>query len=88
MRRLKKVTVAFGAVSTLALGMGAVLTATPGSAAVAPLATNGGVKIAYYTQWSMYGNAFYPKNLDTLGVAGKTTILQYAFENVDPVNKT
>jgi chitinase len=51
-------------------------------------ATSGGAKIAYYDQWSIYGNAYYPKNLDTSGVAGKLDYLIYDFENIDPVNLT
>src|SRR5690349_14254954 len=50
--------------------------------------TSGGVKFAYFTQWGIYGNAFYPKNLDTEGIAGKIDYLVYAFENIDPVNLT
>jgi GH18 family chitinase len=45
-------------------------------------------RVGYYTSWSTYANAFYPKNLDTEGVAGKLTVLNYAFENIDPVNLT
>jgi GH18 family chitinase len=45
-------------------------------------------RVGYYTSWSTYANAFYPKNLDTEGIAGKLTILDYAFENIDPVNLT
>ncbi len=44
--------------------------------------------VAYYDQWSIYGNAFYPKNLDTNGMASKLSVLVYDFENVDPVNLT
>jgi chitinase len=54
----------------------------------ASAATNGGVKFAYYDQWSIYGNAYYPKNLDTSGVAGKLDYLIYDFENIDPTNLT
>jgi chitinase len=50
--------------------------------------TSGGVKFAYFTQWGIYANAFYPKNLDTEGIAGKIDYLVYAFENIDPVNLT
>ena len=50
--------------------------------------TTGGVKFAYFTQWGIYANAFYPKNLDTEGIAGKLDYLVYAFENIDPTNKT
>ncbi|MYS86607.1 glycoside hydrolase [Streptomyces sp. SID5474] len=45
-------------------------------------------RVGYYTSWSTYANAFHPKNLDTQGIAGKLTVLQYAFENIDPVNLT
>src|SRR6195952_6049790 len=58
------------------------------SAGSASAATSGGVKFAYYDQWSIYGNAYYPKNLDTSGVAGKLDYLIYDFENIDPANLT
>jgi GH18 family chitinase len=45
-------------------------------------------RVGYYTSWSTYANAFYPKNLDTEGIASKLTILNYAFENIDPTNLT
>ncbi|HZU57366.1 MAG TPA: glycosyl hydrolase family 18 protein [Actinocrinis sp.] len=51
-------------------------------------ATSGGLKIAYFDQWSIYQNAFYPKNLDTEGLAGKINYLIYDFENIDPTNLT
>ena len=88
------------AATSAALGLGALValvgsigTAQADSAAAAKpaaaaAATSGGVKIAYYDQWSVYGNAFYPKNLDTEGIAGKLDILNYSFENIDPVNLT
>jgi|GEM_PF-676895 len=55
------------------------------------IATNApvpGQRIAYYNSWSVYGNAFYPKALDTKGIAGRLTSLIYSFENIDPVNLT
>jgi chitinase len=58
------------------------------SASTASAATSGGAKFAYYDQWSIYGNAFYPKNLDTSGMAGKLDYLIYDFENIDPTNLT
>ncbi|MDH6141695.1 chitinase [Kitasatospora sp. GP30] len=61
--------------------------AVPGNTTGAP-ATSGGMKVAYYDQWSVYQNAFYPKNVDTTGEAGKLTYLLYDFENIDPVNLT
>jgi GH18 family chitinase/glycerophosphoryl diester phosphodiesterase len=45
-------------------------------------------RVAYYNSWSIYANAFYPKALDTQGIAGKLTTLNYSFENIDPVNLT
>jgi GH18 family chitinase len=45
-------------------------------------------RVAYYPSWSIYANNFLPKNLDTQGIAGKLTTLNYAFENIDPVNLT
>ena len=51
-------------------------------------ATSGGVKIAYFDQWSIYQNAFYLKNLDTEGIASKLNFLIYDFENIDPTNLT
>jgi chitinase len=51
-------------------------------------ATSGGLKIAYYDQWSIYQNAFYLKNVDQEGMAGKLDYLLYDFENIDPANLT
>lgn len=45
-------------------------------------------RVAYFPSWSVYGNKFYVKDLDTRGIAGKLTYLNYAFENIDPVNLT
>ncbi|MGW5724023.1 glycosyl hydrolase family 18 protein [Amycolatopsis sp. NPDC003865] len=56
--------------------------AAPGAAA----ATSGGVRIAYYDQWSIYQNAYYPKNVDA--IAGNLDYLLYDFENIDPANLT
>ncbi|MFE1500068.1 glycosyl hydrolase family 18 protein, partial [Streptomyces albidoflavus] len=57
-------------------------------AAVSPAASGGGVKIAYYDQWSVYGNAFYPKHLDTRGIASKLDVINYSFGNIHPTNLT
>jgi chitinase len=59
-----------------------------GGGAANAAATSGGVKIAYFDQWSIYQNAFYIKNLDTEGIAGKLNYLIYDFENIDPTNLT
>jgi chitinase len=81
---------AAGALVALAFGGGTAQadTASAAKPAAAAASSSGGVKIAYYDQWSVYGNAFYPKNLDTEGIAGKLNILNYSFENIDPVNLT
>ncbi len=63
-----------------------VLTANSSPAQAAP--TSGGVKIAYFTQWGIYQNGFYPKNLDTGGFAAKLDYLMYAFANIHPTNHT
>ncbi|HEX5495951.1 MAG TPA: glycosyl hydrolase family 18 protein [Mycobacteriales bacterium] len=49
-------------------------------------ATSGGVKFAYYDQWSIYQNAYNLRDVDRTGVAGKLDFLIYDFENIDPVN--
>jgi GH18 family chitinase len=61
------------------------LFAIPSSSGDAPAPAS---RTAYYTSWSIYANQFYPKDLDTRGIAGKLTTLNYAFENIDPVNLT
>jgi len=61
--------------------------AAPTNTTGAP-ATSGGLKIAYFDQWSIYQNAFYLKNLDTEGMASKLNYLIYDFENIDPTNLT
>jgi GH18 family chitinase len=54
----------------------------------APSAPVPAQRVAYFPSWSIYANSFMPKNLDTQGIAGKLTTLNYAFENIDPVNLT
>ncbi|MFF4591797.1 glycosyl hydrolase family 18 protein [Amycolatopsis sp. NPDC001319] len=61
------------------------LLAIPSSADSAPQPAS---RTAYYTSWSIYANNFPLKDLDTRGAAGKLTTLNYAFENIDPVNLT
>jgi len=51
-------------------------------------ATSGGLKVAYYDQWSIYQNAYYLKNVDQSGAASKLNYLIYDFENIDPSNLT
>ncbi|MFJ5925765.1 glycosyl hydrolase family 18 protein [Kitasatospora sp. NPDC092948] len=43
-------------------------------------------KSAYFDQWSVYDAAYYPKNVDTSGAAGKLDVIAYAFENIHPTN--
>ena len=76
-----------GFLAAVLIGVAGTLAAVA-STGTASAATSGGVKFAYYDQWSIYGNAFYPKNLDTSGIAGKLDYLIYDFENIDPVNLT
>ncbi|MFF3326133.1 glycosyl hydrolase family 18 protein [Streptomyces sp. NPDC002889] len=80
---LTSVALAAGALAAVAgLGSAEAVDAAPAAA------STGGVKIAYYDQWSVYGNAFYPKHLDTRGIAGKLDILNYSFGNIHPTDLT
>jgi len=85
MLRARRLGLGGAAIAAVVLGaMAGVLPAvrpTPASAA-------GPLKVAYYDQWSIYGNAFYPRNLETNGAASKLDVLVYDFENIDPVNLT
>jgi chitinase len=45
-------------------------------------------KVAYFDQWSIYGNSYFVKNLDASGAAAKLDVLQYAFEGIDDANLT
>jgi chitinase len=85
MKPIRKAAVALAAALLTAGGAVAITAATTGSAQAA---SSGGVKFAYFTQWGIYANSFYVKNLDTSGMAGKLDFIEYAFENIDPVNKT
>ncbi|MEU8510503.1 glycosyl hydrolase family 18 protein [Kitasatospora sp. NPDC048722] len=46
------------------------------------------VRSAYFDQWGIYENAYYPKNVDTSGAAGKLDVVHYAFANIDPAKFT
>ncbi|MBO1419830.1 glycosyl hydrolase family 18 protein, partial [Streptomyces sp. FH025] len=46
------------------------------------------VRSAYFDQWGIYENAYYPKNVDTSGAAGKLDVIHYAFANIDPTKLT
>jgi chitinase len=41
------------------------------------------VKVGYFTQWGIYSRGFHVKDLVTSGSAGRMTLLNYAFGNVD-----
>jgi chitinase len=79
------------ALTSAALAAGALAASVGlGSAQAADAAapSSGGVKTAYYDQWSVYGNAFYPKHLDTRGIAGKLDVINYSFGNIHPTELT
>ncbi|MEU3602798.1 glycosyl hydrolase family 18 protein [Streptomyces sp. NPDC006798] len=46
------------------------------------------LKVGYFIQWGLYGRQYFVKNLDTSGAAAKLDVVNYAFENIDPVNLT
>ncbi|MFD0572751.1 glycoside hydrolase family 18 protein [Kitasatospora gansuensis] len=81
---------AVGTAASLLLGAGLALSAgTTASAAAnttgAP-ATSGGIKVAYFDQWSIYGNAYYPKTIQDTGVAKNLDYMIYSFANIHPTN--
>lgn len=45
-------------------------------------------KIAYFDQWGIYGNAYYPSTVISSGAISHLTTIIYDFENVDPTNLT
>src|SRR5699024_7534984 len=40
--------------------------------------------IAYFDQWSVYGNDYHVKDVDESGAADELTTIIYAFENIAP----
>ncbi|MEU1071374.1 MULTISPECIES: glycosyl hydrolase family 18 protein [unclassified Streptomyces] len=46
------------------------------------------LKVGYFAQWGIYGRQYFVKNLDTSGSAARLDVVNYAFENIDPVNLT
>ncbi|MET9297402.1 glycosyl hydrolase family 18 protein [Streptomyces sp. NPDC003077] len=46
------------------------------------------LKVGYFAQWGIYGRQYFVKNLDTSGAAAKLDVINYSFENIDPVNLT
>jgi len=53
------------------------------SATTDPVGQGGFRKVAYFTQWGIYGREFYVKTVDTSGQAAKLTNIHYAFGNVN-----
>ena len=45
-------------------------------------------KIAYFDQWGIYGNTYYPSTIASSGAASQLTTIIYDFENIDPSNLT
>ncbi|MFJ1707704.1 glycosyl hydrolase family 18 protein [Kitasatospora sp. NPDC088346] len=45
-------------------------------------------RVGYFAQWGIYGRQYFVRNLDTSGSAAKLDVVNYAFENIDPVNLT
>ncbi|HEX4462652.1 MAG TPA: glycosyl hydrolase family 18 protein [Polyangia bacterium] len=45
-------------------------------------------RIGYFAQWGIYGRNFPVKSVVDTGEADKLTVINYAFENIDPVNFT
>src|SRR2546430_6013956 len=84
MQRSVRLFAATAAASLLAIGAAAAAVLGSGTAQAA---TTGGVKFAYFTQWGIYQNGYYPQTLDRSGNADKIDFIVYAFENIDPVNQ-
>jgi chitinase len=66
-----------------ASGQSAAVSATTQAAGATPYQ-----KIAYFDQWGIYGNAYYPSTVASSGAASQLTTIIYDFENVDPSNLT
>ena len=83
----KRLALAVARATALPLGVGVVVAGVV-RPTVASAATSGGVKFAYYDQWSIYQNAFFLKNVDNEGIANKIDFMLYDFANVDPTNNS
>ncbi|MEV4559800.1 glycosyl hydrolase family 18 protein [Kitasatospora sp. NPDC049285] len=94
-RRRPKSVAALAAGTAASLLLGGALALTGGATAQAAAtnstgapATSGGIKVAYFDQWSIYSNAYYLKTLNDTGAASKLDYLIYDFANIDPTNLT
>ncbi|MER5864353.1 glycosyl hydrolase family 18 protein [Kitasatospora sp. NPDC002040] len=92
-RRRPKGLAALAVGTAASLALGAALTLTAGTTASAAAgnttgapATSGGIKVAYFDQWSIYGNAYYPKTIQDTGVAKNLDYMIYSFANIHPTN--
>jgi chitinase len=74
---------ATAASTLLTAGLAAGLAAGPGLAAKAAV-SSGGITVAYFDQWSIYGNNYLVKNLVTSGEINHINYLIYDFENINP----
>src|SRR5882762_6628 len=74
--------------ASAAIGAGTSTPAATRSNTTGAASTSGGLKVAYYDQWSIYQNAYYLKNVDQTGAANNLNYLIYDFENIDPANLT
>jgi chitinase len=58
----------------------------PGVVGVAAAAST--QQVAYFDQWSIYGEHYYPKTVATSGAASHLSTLIYGFENINPSTLT
>ncbi|GAA4847011.1 glycosyl hydrolase family 18 protein [Kitasatospora terrestris] len=94
-RRRSKGLSALAAGTAASLLLGGALALTGGATAQAAAtnttgapATSGGIKVAYFDQWSIYANAYYLKTVQDTGAASKLDYLIYDFANISPTNLT
>ncbi|MFJ5234511.1 glycosyl hydrolase family 18 protein [Kitasatospora sp. NPDC088391] len=59
-------------------GFSAPVTVTTGAA------PTGALKSAYFAQWGIYGNKYYPSTMAATGAAAGLNTMTYAFANIDP----
>ncbi|TDQ01402.1 glycosyl hydrolase family 18 protein [Labedaea rhizosphaerae] len=87
----KSTRAAISAAAAAAAVVSGMVLATAGPSSAAPAETHaaagsGGVRVAYFDQWSIYANAYYLKNVDA--IANNLDYILYDFENIDPANLT
>ncbi|WP_435059775.1 glycosyl hydrolase family 18 protein [Streptomyces sp. bgisy060] len=62
------------------------VTVTTPPAPAAP--ATGSLASAYFDQWGIYENAYFPRHVAKSGAAAKLDVIQYAFENIHPTDHT